>query len=84
VIDIIKLKSKDRLYGALHMASFYLNPYCFYQDDMIQNCIAAKDGIMNVMELFYPNVQLQLQINYSELEKYKDCKGSFCMTVAAE
>ncbi|XP_020266247.1 uncharacterized protein LOC109841712 [Asparagus officinalis] len=57
VIDIIDGKSKDRLFSPLHMASYYLNPYYFYRDDVVKNYKRAKDGFLDVVELFYPDVE---------------------------
>ncbi|XP_020272436.1 uncharacterized protein LOC109847615 [Asparagus officinalis] len=57
VIDTIDVKSKDRRFSPLHMASYYLNPHYFYKDDVVKNYKRAKDGILDVVELFYPDVE---------------------------
>ncbi|XP_020266421.1 uncharacterized protein LOC109841909 [Asparagus officinalis] len=77
VIDIIDGKSKDRLFSPLHMASYYLNPYYFYRDDVVKNYKRAKDGFLDVVELFYPDVEQQVEIHTQELERYREGKGSF-------
>jgi len=51
---------------------------------VVHNCKASKDGFMDVMELFYPYVQHQLQIDQNELEKYKDCQESLARGVTVE
>ncbi|XP_020263183.1 uncharacterized protein LOC109839166 [Asparagus officinalis] len=71
VIDIIDGKSKDRLFSPLHMASYDLNPYYFYRDDVVKNCKRAKDGFLDVVELFYPDIEQQVKIHTQELERYR-------------
>ncbi|XP_020272531.1 uncharacterized protein LOC109847711 [Asparagus officinalis] len=77
VINIIDRKSKDQLFSPLHMASYYLNPYYFYRDDVVKNCKRVKDGFLDVVELFYPYVEQQVEIHTQELERYREGKSSF-------
>jgi len=83
VIDIIEAKAQGRLDSPLHMAAYFLNPLYFYRaDEAVMRSIAANDGFIDVMELFYPDMDNQIQISTYELEKYMDRKGSFGRVVA--
>ncbi|XP_058216745.1 uncharacterized protein LOC131327613 [Rhododendron vialii] len=78
ILDVIDGKAKDRLDSALHLTTYFLNPFYFYKDFIIRDDPIIIDGVLTCVEAFFPDdVNVQDEVINRELLKYKNKDGGF-------
>lgn len=72
----VEKKAKGRLDSPLHLAAYYLNPYYYYRDNVVQEDTAARSAMMHCIDVFYPDIEIQDKIGAEEFLAFKRAKGT--------
>nr|KAJ0192829.1 hypothetical protein LSAT_V11C800441650 [Lactuca sativa] len=85
IIEIIETRAKGRINSPLHMTTYLLNPYFFYNDQSIKDNVMVSDAIFICVEKFFrDDIDKQAQVINMELPKYKEKEGDFGRILAAK
>lgn len=80
ILAIVDDKAKGRIDTPLHLTAYLLNPYYYFKDASTwssDECELIMDGVLECMERFFPDFDIQDKVMNVELAKYKDRAGTF-------
>jgi CRISPR/Cas system CSM-associated protein Csm2 small subunit len=82
VFQYIDKRWDSKLKTPLHRASYYLNPYYYYQNKRaIEENESFRDDVITCITKLVPNEDTQDKI-IEELQKFQDVEGSFGKDIA--
>ncbi|XP_066324016.1 uncharacterized protein [Miscanthus floridulus] len=82
VFHFIDKRWDSKLKTPLHRASYYLNPFYYYQNKVaIEENESFRDGVITCITKLVPNEDTQDKI-IEELQKFQDAEGSFGKDIA--